>query len=87
MEPALRNGEVYLFHRGGQVRPGDVVLIRHPQRPELLTVKRVVRPEASGWWVEGDNPAASNDSREFGAVPASLVLGRVVMRIRPLRRD
>ena len=86
MEPALRNGEVYLFRQGARVRAGDVVIIRHPQRPELLTVKRIVRPEASGWWVEGDNPAASTDSRDFGAVPDSSVIGRVVMRLRPLRR-
>lgn len=27
-------------------------------------------------WVEGDNPTLSVDSRQIGAVPAALVLGR-----------
>eukprot|EP00978_Attheya_sp_CCMP212_P048429 scaffold519546_cov67-Attheya_sp.AAC.1 len=36
-------------------------------------------------WVEGDNSVNSLDSRSYGALPASLVLGRVVCRIWPLR--
>lgn len=36
-------------------------------------------------WLEGDNSANSSDSRDYGAVPASLLVGRVVARIWPLR--
>lgn len=86
MAPALRNGEVYLARRGARVRVGDVVVLRHPQRPELLTVKRVARGEAGGWWVEGDNPRESTDSREFGLVAPTAVVGRIVVRLAPLRR-
>jgi signal peptidase I len=35
-------------------------------------------------WLEGDNPANSTDSRQYGPVPISLVRGRVVYRILPL---
>jgi signal peptidase I len=36
-------------------------------------------------WVEGDNSLNSADSRDYGPVPASLVLGKVWMKIWPLR--
>ena len=36
-------------------------------------------------WVEGDNPWNSSDSRNYGAVPASLIMGRVLLRLWPLR--
>jgi signal peptidase I len=36
-------------------------------------------------WVEGDNPWNSSDSRNYGAVPASLIMGRVLCRLWPLR--
>jgi len=68
------------------VKAGDVVLLQHPERPELLTVKRAVRRDAEGWWVEGDNPPESTDSRQFGAVPPESIRGRVLFRLRPLRR-
>jgi signal peptidase I len=36
-------------------------------------------------WLEGDNALNSSDSRHYGPVPASLIVGRVVARIWPLR--
>lgn len=36
-------------------------------------------------WVEGDNPNNSKDSRAYGAVPASLTVGKVICRLWPLR--
>lgn len=86
MEPALRNGDWWLVRRGSRVQPGDVALIVHPRRPEALIVKRLVRREIGGWWVAGDNPAQSEDSRDFGPVPAANVVGRVAWRFRPIRR-
>ncbi|KAK4533828.1 hypothetical protein CCYA_CCYA19G4710 [Cyanidiococcus yangmingshanensis] len=35
-------------------------------------------------WLEGDNPANSTDSRQYGPVPVSLIRGRVLYRILPL---
>jgi inner membrane protease subunit 1 len=34
-------------------------------------------------WLEGDNPADSRDSREYGAVPECMIKGRVVCRLWP----
>lgn len=35
-------------------------------------------------WVEGDNPANSLDSREFGPIPLGLIRSRAVIRLWPL---
>lgn len=81
MLPALRPGDCLLVRPGAQVRPGDVVVARFPSRPELLVVKRAVRPVGDLWWVEGDNATATDDSRTYG--PAA-VQSRVVLRYWPL---
>jgi nickel-type superoxide dismutase maturation protease len=84
MEPALQPGDWLLVCRTRRIRPGHIVLARHPGRPEMLIVKRAVRPaggSADGWWLLSDNPAAGAvDSRRFGTVPAVLIEGRVLGR-------
>ena len=53
----------------------------------MLIVKRAARRERGGWWLESDNPAAGAvDSRAFGAVPPSLIEGRLLWRYRRVRR-
>ena len=80
MVPALRSGDALLVRRGGRVRSGDVVVARFRARPELLVVKRAVRPEDGGWWIEGDNPLIEDDSRRYGVAD---VIGRVLFRYFP----
>ena len=81
MEPALRPGDWLLVRRTRRIRPGQLVLARHPERPEMLIVKRAARRAGGGWWLESDNPeAGAVDSRRFGAVPAPLIEGRVLAR-------
>lgn len=84
MEPTLNEGDWIIARRGGTVSVGDVVVLERPDRPGLLVVKRVagVRPE--GYWLLGDAPEWSTDSRHFGTVRE--VLGRVVWRVRPWGR-
>ena len=77
MSPALRDGDVVLARFGAAPRPGDAVLVRWAARPGQLSVKRAVRPAGDGWWVRGDNPFGSTDSRELG--PAQVV---AVVRMR-----
>ena len=93
MEPALRPGDWLVVRRtmvpgrSLRVRAGQLVVARHPGRPGLLIVKRAARLDAAGWWLASDNPAAGAvDSRAFGAVPASLIEGRVLLRYWPVRR-
>ena len=81
MEPALRPGDWLLVRRTRRIRAGQIVLARHPGRPDLLIVKRAARLVDGGWWLESDNPdAGAVDSRRFGPVPADLIEGRVLAR-------
>ena len=83
MAPAVRSGDRLLVRRvppGARLRPGAVVLARFPSRPELLVVKRIARGIDGGFWVEGDNPFVTDDSRAFGV---AVVVGRVVGRLWP----
>lgn len=86
MAPTLRDGDCVLVVRGVGIVPGAVVVLRRPDRPDLLVVKRLVRRLSRGWWVAGDNPSHSDDSRTFGVVPEALVEGRVLVRYWPWRR-
>jgi inner membrane protease subunit 1 len=51
----------------------------HAQSPPTT----IVVPEAHVW-LEGDNPASSYDSRQYGPLPMRAVRGRVVARVWPL---
>ncbi|MBP2405130.1 nickel-type superoxide dismutase maturation protease [Streptomyces netropsis] len=82
MVPTLNPGDQILVQYGATVRPGDVVVLRHPFRQDLLIVKRAVERRAGGWWVVGDNPLVENDSREFGTVPDEFVVARARLRLR-----
>lgn len=82
MLPALAPGDWLVVRRTSRLRPGRVAVVRLGGR---LVVKRVVRSVDGGWWVEGDNAAASDDSRTYGAVAAADVVGEVRWRYRPLR--
>ena len=87
MEPVLRPGDWLLVRRTRRVRPGQIVVARHPERPAMLIVKRAARRQDGGWWLESANPAAGAvDSARFGTVPDALIEGRVLARYWPLRR-
>lgn len=88
MTPALWPGDRALAIRVRRPARGHVVVLEHPVRPGLEIVKRVtgvpgdLAPdgrvlEADEYWVEGDNPARSTDSRQHGAVPSARMRGRV----------
>ncbi len=93
MEPSYRPGDWLLVRRirpgrGPAVRPGAVVIARHPARPTLLLIKRATRLGPAGWWLAADNPAAgAADSGTFGAVPPDRLEGVVLARYWPLRRS
>ncbi|MEU9147616.1 nickel-type superoxide dismutase maturation protease [Streptomyces sp. NPDC048349] len=85
MVPTLLHGDRLVVRYGAAVRPGDVVVLRHPFQQDLLVVKRAVERRPGGcWWVLGDNPYnETGDSTVFGPVPGELVLATAVLRFRP----
>ena len=76
---------------------GNVVLIqRHSEiGKDFLQVKRVTQVSGSSKasdaikneiWVEGDNKANSTDSRSWGALDSSEVIGKLIFRYRRARK-
>ena len=89
MLPTLRPGDRVLLvgsvrHRRSRV--GELVAARDPRQPSRVLIKRVAGVRPDGLLLHGDNPDGSTDSREFGTVPPSLVVGRVVYRYHPPER-
>ena len=74
MSPTLADGDVVLARFGEPPKPGDVVLVRWSARPGQLSVKRAAHPDGDGWWVLGDNPFGSTDSRALGAAEVVAVV-------------
>ena len=88
MAPALPEGSWVIVDRRayGRRRPsaGEIVVAPDPRQPERLLVKRVRSLEPGDTvWLEGDNASASTDSRAFGPIPASSIVGRVRWRYGP----
>jgi len=80
MEPALAEGDRLLVLRSRRTVPGDLVALRDPRDARRLLVKRVTSVAGDEVMVHGDNAPASTDSRVFGPVSRSAVVGRVVHR-------
>jgi phage repressor protein C with HTH and peptisase S24 domain len=81
MLPTLHDGDRLLVRYGVPPQPGDLVVVRLPDRP--VSVKRATRRTAEGWWVERDNPAEGTDSWLVGALPDDDVVALVVARYWP----
>ena len=80
MVPTLAPGECLLFRTNGPIVLGDIVVFK---RANQFDVKRVLRIEADGVFVQGDNDQVSSDSRTYGVVPHDDVLGAVTYRLWP----
>jgi signal peptidase I len=86
MEPAYRAGDRLLVNRLAYrtqgPRPGDAVVLRDPEDPSRLLLKRVAAtppaPDAdpARYFMIGDNAAASRDSRQFGPVARQAIIGK-----------
>jgi hypothetical protein len=84
MQPTLYDGDRLLVVHAGRPRSGRLVVVRLPDG--VVAVKRAVRREPGGWWVERDNPREGVDSWTVGAIPDAGVLAVVLCRLWPLRR-
>ncbi|MCA9922718.1 MAG: nickel-type superoxide dismutase maturation protease [Anaerolineales bacterium] len=87
MLPTLRDGEIVLLdpnaYRRQPPRVGDIVVAKHPFEMDVKLIKRITAVTEDGrFHLQGDNPSAlaSTDSRSFGPVPQSTILGRLTSR-------
>jgi nickel-type superoxide dismutase maturation protease len=89
MSPTYNDGDWLLFRpltkvdgRIARRLQGKVVVIERESYPGIHFIKRVLRVDASGLWVGGDNHEASTDSRQWGAIAPSEIVGRALFRYR-----
>jgi signal peptidase I len=97
MRPSLEQGDWALAVPTARFRRSDVVVVEHPGRDGFEMVKRVtavpgdLAPDGrvlgrDEFWVQGDAPEASTDSRAFGAVPRARLKARVRLVYWPTER-
>lgn len=85
MSPTLEDGQALLVISSAilSVRPGKIVAFR---RNGDLFIKRALNREGDGWFVVGDNPSRSTDSRRFGPVPETAIRAVALCRLFPFSR-
>jgi len=89
MSPNFNDGDWLLFRlfpaksKSGNL-VGKVVLIQRQSQvgTDFLQVKRVTQLTEVKFWVEGDNKSASTDSRSWGALDSTEVIGKLLFRYR-----
>jgi nickel-type superoxide dismutase maturation protease len=96
MAPTLQPGDFLIAVRSGPIRRGALGVVEHPDRPGYEMVKRFagvpgdsmegLSLRADQFWMVGDNPDASTDSRSLGPFDRSTIRGVVRFRYWPLPR-
>jgi signal peptidase I len=77
----IKNGKVYI--ENGQ---GEKILLEEPYISVPTPGETKVKLDNDEYFVLGDNRLSSLDSRHFGPVPRSFIIGRVWLRGWPLNR-
>ncbi len=83
MSPLYSNGDIILLDTQAYVEQhpvvGDIIVCKHPYIKDYLMIKQIADIQEDGrFFVLGINPDESTDSRSFGAILPSAVLGKVV---------
>lgn len=78
MMPALHSGDIVI---GWRARPriGSLVIARHADRE---IIKRVERIEDEAYHLVGDNRQESADSRHYGKLPRTAILGTIMITVK-----
>jgi nickel-type superoxide dismutase maturation protease len=96
MAPTLQPGDFLVGTIRGPRRRGSLVVVSHPGRSGYEMVKRIAAVPAgdasnrafdqTGYWLLGDNPGASTDSRTLGPMPEEAIRGVIWLRYWPPSR-
>ena len=85
MEPAFKEGDYVLLQQlFCKPNEGDAIVLTDPRNNKGI-LKRVTKVKSERCFVTGDNRIESTDSRHFGWIKSSNILGKVLWRI-PRRR-
>ena len=81
MQPTLQPGDLVIYRsicdRSAVLQPGCVVIAIHPLQPKQLIIKRLAHHHHGGVALVGDNHQKSSDSRQFGLVDKTKIIGIV----------
>jgi len=78
MYPTLKEGDVLLVDKRAELEEDQIVILKDPQNPKKVLVKRIIVLDSEYAWVEGDNNGNSRDSRDFGEVSRTNIIGKVI---------
>lgn len=80
MLPVLKPGQIVLvwcwFFKP---KVGDIVVIKHNNKE---IIKRIQKINVREYFIEGDNKQSSTDSRSFGPIDKSKIIGKVILVVR-----
>lgn len=81
MTPTLAENTVVFVNRMKYIfshpHVDDIVALRDPRDGKIL-IKRITKVEYKGYFVMGDNKNSSTDSRVFGMIKRSDIIGKVI---------
>ena len=81
MTPSVVDGQSVVVNKLAfkikQPQIGDVVVVQHPHSNKML-LKRITNAQNNAYFVEGDNPAHSTDSKHFGTLSKKQIIGKVI---------
>lgn len=75
-DEVLVNKRAYLYK---QPQVNDIVAVRSPQDQRIL-IKRIKKVVNNQYFIMGDNETASTDSRKFGMLEKSAILGKLIYK-------
>lgn len=81
MQPSLKSGDIvfasplpYLLKKP---KLNDLVLLIEPKNRKII-VKRITKIDKQMYYVIGDNPGSSTDSKDFGYIKRRDIIGKVM---------
>ncbi len=79
MSPLLQDGDIVYTKKSREINVDDIVVLPHPFRSKYI-IKQVTAVHGDMLELSGLNKEESEDSRTFGYVPTSHILGTVIAR-------
>ena len=83
MLPTLKQGDLVLINYEAKPKENDIVLAHHPLEKGAKLLKRIwkITPD-NKYILIGDNLFQSTDSRDFGELPATDILGKAEAKVK-----
>ena len=78
MEPYLKQGDEVLALGFLPIKVNNVVVFKHDSK---ILIKRIGKISDGKYFLVGDNKGDSLDSRKFGEIKKSDIMGRVVFKL------